>query len=570
VAYLARDPGREHVGGTRPGAPRPARRSAKRTRPHPDVPQSADVLRDPARLAALAATGLLDAPPVEVFDRLTRLAARLLHAPMATLSLLDDRRQFFVSQCGFPGTLAAPREMPVEHSPCRRVVASGAPVLVGDVALEPWLASSAMVSELGVRAYVGYPVATREGQVLGSFCVADTRPREWEGEAVETLRELAELAAVEMERRPPAPGDARSERLLADAEGWFRSLVEQSIMAIYCYQDGHFRYVNPRLAEIFGYSRERLQSPGGLELVVHPEDLPRVTENIRARLSGEIPTVRYSLRGVKADGDVVYLDVHGSRTDIDGRPALIGVGYDITDRVRAEREREAAMRSRDRFYAMASHELRTPVSTVMLYNDLLLGGMYDPLSEQQQEAVERSQVSARHLLDLINDLLDLSKLEAGRLDARRDQVDASALVAEVISQLTPVAAEHGSALSLERCDPPVVVTGDGKRIRQILLNLLSNAIKFGAGRPIEVRCAAEASGAVIAVRDHGAGIAAADLGRIWEDFVQLGAGDEAGTGLGLPIARRLAELLGGTLEVESAPGAGSTFSLRLPAGSAHS
>jgi signal transduction histidine kinase len=305
--------------------------------------------------------------------------------------------------------------------------------------------------------------------------------------------------------------------------------------------------------------------------VVHPDDRERVAENVRRRLAGELPALRYSFRGIRADGEVLYLEVHGTRADIDGRPALIGVGYDITERVRAEREREAAMQSRDRFYAMASHELRTPISTVMLYNDLLLGGMYEPLTEQQHEAVERSQGSARHLLDLINDLLDLSKLEAGRLDARREEVDAAALVDEVILELTPLAAEHGSALCLEPAAGPAWVIGDGRRIRQILLNLLSNAIKFGAGRPIEVRCADDGAGGVaISVADHGPGIAPGDLPRIWEDFVQLGNGDDTGTGLGLPIARRLAELLGGSLEVDSTPGAGSTFRLHLTSASSNS
>jgi PAS domain S-box-containing protein len=529
------------------------------------VPEPADLLRDPARLAALAATGLLDAPPAEVFDRLTRLAARLLHAPMAALSLLDDRRQFFMSQCGFPAALAGARETPVEHSVCRHVVARAGRVTVADAHAEPWLAGNPLIEATGVRAYAGHPVATRDGQVLGSLCVCDTRPREWDGDALETLRELAELAALEVERHAPVPESARAERLLADAEGWFRSLVEQSIMGIYCIQDGRFRYVNPRLADVFGYTREEMEEADGLLRVVHPDDRERVAENIRRRLAGELPTLRYSFRGIRADGEVLYLEVHGSRAEIDGRPALIGVGYDITDRVRAEHEREAAMQSRDRFYAMASHELRTPVSTVMLYNDLLLGGMYEPLTEQQHEAVERSQGSARHLLDLINDLLDLSKLEAGRLDARRDEVDAAALVAEVVAELTPLAADQGSALTLEPPPGAVGVVGDGKRIRQILLNLLSNAIKFGAGRPIEVRCAPDAGGGVaISVTDHGLGIAPGDLPRIWEDFVQLGGGDDAGTGLGLPIARRLAELLGGSLEVDSTPGAGSTFRLRLP------
>jgi signal transduction histidine kinase len=223
------------------------------------------------------------------------------------------------------------------------------------------------------------------------------------------------------------------------------------------------------------------------------------------------------------------------------------------------------MQARDRFYAMASHELRTPVSTVMLYNDLLLSGMYEPLTAQQQEAVERSQTSARHLLDLINDLLDLSRMQAGRLETRREEIDAVALVEELTAELAPVAAEQGSTFLLE-VGRPVTVIGDRLRIRQILLNLLSNAIKFGEGRPIEVHCASDrAGGVVIRVADQGAGIHAGDLPRIWEDFVQLGGGDETGTGLGLPIARRLAELLGGSLDAESTPGAGSTFRFHLPA-----
>jgi PAS domain S-box-containing protein len=340
--------------------------------------------------------------------------------------------------------------------------------------------------------------------------------------------------------------------------------VEQSIMAIYCFQDGMIRYVNPRGAEVLGYTVEELMQPGMVQRFVHPEDFERMSENLRLRLAGEVTTIRYVLRCIRADGEVLHLDVHGTRTQVDGRPAVIGVSYDITDRVRAEREREAAMRSRDRFYAMASHELRTPVSTVMLYNDLLLGGMCGPLGPQAREAVERSQGSARHLLDLINDLLDLSKLQAGRLDVRVEPLDVADLVDGVFAELSPMAAEHGSTLELDVERRPLPVRGDSRRIRQILLNLLSNAIKYGQGYPIRVRCGAVDGAAVaVEVADHGPGIAEEDLGRIWDDFVQLGDGD-AGTGLGLPIARRLAALLGGTIEVASAPGAGSTFRFVLP------
>jgi len=546
--------------------PVPGRMRARRPSPRSSMPvtDTADVLRDPARLAALADTGLPDSPPEEAFDRLTRLAARVLDASTACLSLVDGRRQFLKSVHGAPAALEGVRETPLSHSICALVVESGEPLVVPDLAAHPELSTHPMVVEAGLGAYAGYPVTAAGGQTLGSFCVFDTRPHAWGAGELAALADLAALAADECERRRGERELTRTERLLRESEGWFRSVVEQSIMAIYCYQDGHFRYVNPRFAEIFGYPVEEMLRPDALRRVVHPDDFLRVAENIRARLAGEIPTVRYTLRGVRADGEILHLDVHGTRTLVEGRPALIGVGYDITDRVRAEREREAAMAARDRFYAMASHELRTPVSTVMLYNDLLLGGMCGELTPPQRDAVECSQGSARHLLDLINDLLDLSKLAAGRLDLRVEPLDVAALVNEVFAELTPMATGQGSTLRLEVEARPLEVSGDRRRIRQILLNLLSNAIKFGAGRPIVVRCMPGQGGVAVEVNDQGAGITPEDLPRIWDDFVQLGEG-QPGTGLGLPIARRLAELLGGAIEVVSVPGTGSTFRFVLPA-----
>ena len=555
-------PDRRRSAASHPRAPRDNPHQPQRLRA---VSDAVDFISDPLRLAALADTGLPDSPPQEVFDRLTALASRLLKAPIAAMTLVDDRRQFIMSHRGLPDDVAAARETPISHSICARVVAGAEPLLVRDTLADPRLATHPAACEMGMRAYAGFPVLTRDGHALGSLCVCDTEPHDWSDDDVETLAELAALASVEVDRARAAADAARTEQLLRDAGGWLRSLVEQSIMAIYCYQDGRFRYANPKTAEIFGYPEEELRQPGALARIIHPDDYPRMAENIRLRLVGEIPTIRYTLRGVRPNGDIVYLDVHGSRTDIDGRPALIGVGYDITDRVRAEREREGARAARDRFYAMASHELRTPVSTVMLYNDLLLGGMYDALTPSQREAVERSQSSARHLLGLINDLLDLSKMEAGRMETRREPVDLAQLVREVTTELEPMAHEYGSTLTLALEDCPDSVIGDETRIRQILLNLLSNAIKFGQGRPIEVRCEGTEDGGVsVHVADHGEGIEAEDLPRIWEDFVQLGTTEHPGTGLGLPIARRLAELLGGSLDAVSTPGIGSTFRLELP------
>jgi PAS domain S-box-containing protein len=521
------------------------------------ISDPAEILQDPARLAALAETRLFGTPPEEAFDRLTRVAVRLLGARTSTLSLVDDRRQFFKSAIGLPEPFAGIRETPVSHSLCAHVVAAGAPLVIRDAMADPRLRAHPAVVQMGVRAYLGVPVSTGDGHVLGSLCVADDRPHAWSDEDRDALADLASLASAEIERR-------RSERTVLDAEGWFRSLVEQSIAAIYVYQDGRFLYVNPRCAEIFGYPLEAFEEPGFLAKLVHPEDMPRVQENVRRRLAGEVLTMRYGFRGIRADGTLLYLEVHGTRLELGGRPALMGVGVDVTERVRAEQEREAAVAARDRFYAMVSHELRTPVSTIMLYNDLLLTGVYGAVPVEQREAVDRSQRSARHLLDLINDLLDLSKLEAGKMEARVEEVEVAELVDAVCAEVGPMAWEHGCSLTADVPVRPLPLVGDGRRIRQILLNLLSNAIKFGRGRPVELRCAPVAGGVEVAVTDHGPGIAPGDLPRIFEDFVQLGGEADVGTGLGLPIAQRLAELLGGRLEVHSAPGEGSTFRLFLP------
>jgi signal transduction histidine kinase len=246
------------------------------------------------------------------------------------------------------------------------------------------------------------------------------------------------------------------------------------------------------------------------------------------------------------------------------------VGFsDIARRKRAEEEREKAIAARSRFYANMSHELRTPINAVLGYNDLLLAGVYGPLADKQLKGIERSQRAAQHLLELVNDVLDLSKLEAGKMELLIEPVSVLALVDDLFTTIRPMAEERGSELVLHAEDCPDNITTDPRRARQILLNLLSNAIKFGEGKPVQVRCIGGPEGRVqIEVVDQGIGIPQDDLPRIFEEFVQLEESSQRGTGLGLPISRRLAELLEGTLEAESVPDRGSTFRLSLPA--AHS
>jgi signal transduction histidine kinase len=228
-------------------------------------------------------------------------------------------------------------------------------------------------------------------------------------------------------------------------------------------------------------------------------------------------------------------------------------------------ELEQAMGVRNRFYASMSHELRTPINAVIGYSTLLIDNIYGPLNEKQREGLQRTLKAARHLLELVNDVLDLSKIEAGKIELALQPVNIGALIDDLFVTVRPLADEHDSQLSFEFPAEPPTVTTDPRRVRQILLNLLSNAIKFGRRKPIKVQATpTESGGVVISVIDHGEGISEEDKARVFEEFVQVSPTQQPGTGLGLPISRRLATLLDGSLEMESVLGEGSTFRLILP------
>ena len=227
---------------------------------------------------------------------------------------------------------------------------------------------------------------------------------------------------------------------------------------------------------------------------------------------------------------------------------------------------EQAMGARNRFYASMSHELRTPINAVIGYSTIMLDNIYGPLNVKQKEGLQRTLKAARHLLELVNDVLDLSKIEAGKIELSLQPVMFPSLIEDLFVTVRPLADEYGSTLSLDTEGEHFNIVSDPRRVRQILLNLLSNAIKFGEGKPIRVLCKQNENGsAQIEVIDQGLGIEQDDIARIFEEFVQVSESKQPGTGLGLPISRRLAQLLDGSLTVRSVPGEGSAFSLTLPA-----
>ena len=234
----------------------------------------------------------------------------------------------------------------------------------------------------------------------------------------------------------------------------------------------------------------------------------------------------------------------------------------------AQREAEAANRAKSDFLATMSHELRTPLSAIIGYAELLADGVVAPVVPAQEAPLLRIGASARHLLALIEDILTFARVEAGRDELRTTRVDAIALAREVAEMIEPSALQQALAFTVHAPDGALPIVTDARKARQILLNLLGNAVRYTERGEVVLEVAPAADGGVVfAVRDTGLGIAPEHRVRIFEPFWQVDqshARRQGGTGLGLAVSRRLAELLGGELRIESALGVGSTFSLVLP------
>ncbi|HEX2190640.1 MAG TPA: ATP-binding protein, partial [Longimicrobiaceae bacterium] len=283
--------------------------------------------------------------------------------------------------------------------------------------------------------------------------------------------------------------------------------------------------------------------------------------------------------------DLVYYPIR----EADGtRSGVVAHGSDVTAHVLARREAqraraaaERANQAKSQFLANMSHEIRTPINAVMGYADLLDARVAGALTGRQMEYVQRIRASSRHLLGLVNDVLDLAKIEAGEMAVRSREVPAAEVLASALEMVSPEAEARGIALREGRAGGEGLrFVGDDDRARQIVLNLLSNALKFTEpGGTVTVRCreverpAPEAAlpetgpWLVVEVEDTGSGIPAEQLSRVFEPFVQAEGGHTrraGGTGLGLTISRRFARLMGGDLTARSAVGEGSCFTLWLP------
>lgn len=284
------------------------------------------------------------------------------------------------------------------------------------------------------------------------------------------------------------------------------------------------------------------------------------------------------LAGIRSDGTEFPVEISLSPIDSDIGRLVMSAIRDTSERKRIERslkdkndELERANRAKDTFLASMSHELRTPLNAILGFTGLMLMQLPGPLTPAQQRQLELVERSGKHLLSLINDLLDLARIEAGKIELLIESVDCAAVLEEVGSTLRPAAAAKGLQLTLELPATPVHALADRRALQQVVLNLANNAVKFTPSGAVTLRLQTRDAQVAIEVADTGIGISEGDLGRLFKAFSQVGdtrtaAGE--GTGLGLHLSRRLTSLMNGEIEVSSAPGQGSLFVLQLPVASA--
>lgn len=394
-------------------------------------------------------------------------------------------------------------------------------------------------------------------------------------------------------------------RALRDSERQYRELVEDANSIILRWaRDGRVIFMNEYGLRFFGYTAEELLGRHVMETIVPPtdangRDLAELMEEI---LSDPVAFEQSVNENVRRNGERVWISwTNRIVRDDQGEVAeILSVGTDVTERRRAEEairelnttlERrvaqrtaelavakdraEAADRVKSAFLATMSHELRTPLNSIIGFTGIMLQGLAGPLNAEQHKQLSMVQGSSRHLLALINDVLDISKIEAGQLKVSCERFDLREAIEKAVDIVRPSADERSLSLRVTIAPEIGDVVSDPRRVEQILLNILNNAIKFTDEGSVALTADVvpgeppTASAMIrIAVADTGIGIRPEDLSGLFQPFRQVDTGlsrQHDGTGLGLAICRRLAEMLGGTIDAASEWGKGSVFTLTLPA-----
>lgn len=561
------------------------------------------------RLQALRRYDILDTPPETAFDRITTLAARLFQMPIALVSLVDESRAWFKSCYGFDT-----QEISRDATICSFALLTDTVLVVPDTRQDTRFACQPFaLSEPGIRFYAGAPLITHDGFNLGTLCLVDTQPREDLSIAQQsTLADLAAMVVDELELRLAARKvDALDQALLAvtrgisaaTGEAFFVSLVQHLSQALgmdYA-MIGELVASDDQIKTLARCDRGEILANIAYSLLHTPYHQVIQQQQIcycSQKVDTQFP-LAFPLQQLGADSYIAAPilgsagQVLGLLTVVDRKPlkhiqlaeALLSIfatrAAAELERKQAEAERaqlllsaqaaraeaEAANASKDEFIAVLSHELRTPLNAMLGWSRLLLDRQQDEATTQR--ALETIERNARMQSQLIEDLMDVTRIVQGKIRLECSLLDPTAVIAAAINVVQPAAIAKGIQLEALLTACPGTVSADPARLQQVLWNLLSNAIKFTPeGGRVDIRLACSHSHIEMQVSDTGNGIEPELLPYVFDRFRQAeGTSNktQTGLGLGLAIVHHLVALHGGTITAASAgKGQGATFTLTLP------
>lgn len=540
---------------------------------------------EPDRLAALDASGLLDLAADSQLDDLARLTSSVIGTPIVLVSLVGCLEQTFIASVGFEA-----RGTSRDSAFCSYTILSPEPLIVEDATQDPRFADNPLVTgEPGIRFYAGIPLMGLSGHAFGTLCVIDTKARQISESAMSALKIIARQVEFRLQLLQKArDADRRAEefRALAAEMASMRAEAERLAMiarhtvnaVVITDAKGRIEWVNDAFTRMTEYTLTDVMGRRPGDFLQGTETDPAAVESMRRGIQNR-EAVDVEILNYSKSGKPYWLQVQIQPLFNEGGELtnFMAIELDITERKRSREEleqaklaAEAASRAKSAFLANMSHEVRTPLTAILGYTDVVLE---DPASPEAPELLRAARRNGEHLLTILSDVLDLSKMEVGRLHLDPMPCDPLGAVREAASLLEAQATGAGLdfRISIPERPSPVHATTDAGRLRQIVVNLVSNAIKFTTSGSVEVRAEAIPTdlGRVrlrCSVTDTGMGVEPKFLDKIFEPFEQGDASMSrraGGTGLGLAISQRLARQLGGSIRVASEPGRGSTFTLEL-------
>jgi PAS domain S-box-containing protein len=523
---------------------------------------------------------LYDGEPATVDERLPRTRGLVFVTvePDRLVATVRDAQPAYLRLCLVDSDPLTPRPLLGGPPECRQPPGDNARALVVPLAFagRQWdirvsAAAGAVPDEQRGSAFLFSLAALAAAALLGALLLSVTgRTRRIE---VAVAQRTADLQREVTERQ-------RAEAALRDREQRLQAIFDAAPAGIvYTELDGRILVPNPAFCAFVGRPAEALVGHTLAE-ITHPDEVAEARARLAALGRGEVERYRCARRYLRPDGSIVHAQVTVALLrDEAGRPhRTVGIIEDVGEqlkRAQAERERDAAAassRAKSEFVSRMSHELRTPLNAMLGFAQLLDLDRQPPLAPHQAAWTAQIQRAGWHLLHMINDTLDLSRIESGTLRLQPETLDLRELLPACTALVEQAARERGVRVAADIDPAAASVRGDLTRVKQVLTNLLSNAVKYNVdGGTVHVRTRAADGGRVeIDVVDTGLGMTPEQLAHLFEPFNRLGretSGAE-GSGIGLVISLRLAELMGGSLRATSTPGAGSCFTLTLPRGEA--